>query len=99
LYLCASLHGLLDAGSSAHEETRNAVARMIVIRKGSEPWVFTAEEVLGVQHVARERLRPVPSTLANPTVSFSQAVFRWDDRSVGFLDEERVFTALRSLGR
>jgi len=38
-------------------------------------------------------------TLANPTVSFSQAVFEWDGRSVGLLDEGRVFQALRSLGQ
>ena len=41
----------------------------------------------------------VPSTLANPAGSFSQAVFAWGEgRSVGLLDEPRVFAALRRLG-
>ena len=72
---------------------------MVVIRQGAETWVFTADEVLGVHRVPRDRLRPAPSTLANPAVSFSQAVFAWDERSVGYLDEQRVFTALRSVGQ
>jgi chemotaxis-related protein WspD len=92
--LCVSLHGLL--GVTAPE----APTRLIVLRDGAraETWAFAADEVLGVQNVPRNRLRGVPSTLANPTVGFSQAVFSWNDRSVGLIDEQRVFTTLRSLG-
>jgi chemotaxis-related protein WspD len=99
LYLCASLHGLLGVVPRSVETAGVPPAsRMIVIRKGSESWVFTAEEVLGVPRVPPDVLRNVPSTLANPTVSFSQSVFDWKGRSVGLLDEERIFQALRSLG-
>jgi chemotaxis-related protein WspD len=66
-------------------------------RNRAESWAFAADEVLGVQHVPRGRWRGVPSTLANPTVGFSQAVLSWKERSIGLLDEERVFMALRSL--
>jgi chemotaxis-related protein WspD len=100
LHLCASLHGLLgvvpQAGARADAD---ATPRMIVIRQGAESWVFTADEVLGVPRVPRRLLRNVPSTLANPTVSFSQSVLDWAGRSVGLLDEGRVFLALRSLGQ
>jgi chemotaxis-related protein WspD len=99
LHLCASLHGLLGVEPSPGGNGHGSVPRMVVIRQGNEPWVFPAEEVLGVHRVPRDQLRGVPSTLANPAVSFSQAVFAWDGRSVGYLDEQRVFTVLRSLGR
>ena len=69
---------------------------MIMIRHAAESWVFTAEEVLGVPRVPPKQWRSVPSTLADPTVSFSQAIFTWQGRSVGLLDEARVFAALRS---
>ena len=72
---------------------------MIVIRHEAESWVFTADEVLGVPRVPPDLWRSVPSTLANPTVSFSQSVFTWQGRSVGLLDEARVFAALGSLGQ
>ncbi len=41
---------------------------------------------------------PVPSTLVNPSVGFSQAILSWDGHSVGLLDEQRIFAALRELG-
>jgi chemotaxis-related protein WspD len=41
----------------------------------------------------------VSSSLADPEVSFSQAILSWEGRSVGYLDEQRVFAALRSIGQ
>jgi chemotaxis-related protein WspD len=94
IQLCVSLHGLLGVTAPG------APTRLIVLRDGAraETWAFAADEVLGVQIVSRNELRGVPSTLANPTVGFSQAVFSWNDRSVGLIDEQRVFMTLRSLG-
>jgi chemotaxis-related protein WspD len=101
LHLCASLHGLLGVEPSAEDngKPRGVSPRMIVIRQGNEPWVFAVDEVVGVHDVPRDHLRGVPATLANPTVSFSQGVFTWEGRSVGYLDEQRVFSGLRSLGQ
>jgi chemotaxis-related protein WspD len=76
-----------------------AGTRLVVIRDRdrSEIWVFPADEVLGVHRLPRAKLRSVSSSLANPEVSFSQAILSWQDRSVSFLDESRIFAALRSL--
>jgi chemotaxis-related protein WspD len=92
--LCVSLRGLLGV------ESTGASTRLVVLRDRdrSETWAFEADEVLGVHRVPRSHLRGVPSTLVNPAVGFSQAVLSWNDRSIGLLDEHRVFTALRSLG-
>ena len=94
IQLCVSLHGLL--GVSAPSDP----ARLVVLRdrERQETWAFPADEVLGVHHLPRGQVRSVPSTLVNPTVGFSQAVLSWNGRSIGLLDEQRVFTALRSLG-
>lgn len=75
--------------------------RLIVLRdrERSEIWAFTADEVHGVEHIPRRDVQGVPSTLSNPAVSFSQAILAWEGRSVGYLDDHRVFAALRSLGR
>lgn len=98
LLLGASLHGLLGVEPPEGPGARAPSPRMIVIRQGNETWVVSAEEVSGVQRVPRERLRPVPATLANTAVSYSQAVFDRDGRSVGYLDSRRVFDGLRGLG-
>ncbi len=94
--LCVSLHGLLGAAASASA----SASRLIVLydSKRAEKWVFSADEVLGVHKVPRSQWRSVPSTLVNPAVGFAEAVLSWKGRSVGLLDEQRVFTALRSLG-
>jgi chemotaxis-related protein WspD len=99
LYLCASLHGLLGVATAADPSGRGTIPRMIVIQHAHELWVVAADEVLGVQRVHRDQLRAVPSTLANASVNFSQAVFDRDGHSVGYLDPARVFAGLKDLGR
>ena len=91
--LCVSLHGLLGV-SAPSEPTRLVVLRD---RERQETWAFPADEVLGVHRLPRSQWRGVPSMLVNPAVGFSQAVVSWKGRSIGLLDEQRVFTALRSL--
>ena len=91
--LCISLHNLL--GVTAPESP----SRLVVLRDPdrAETWAFAADEVLGVRRVSRSQWRSVPSTLIDLTVGFSQAVLSWNGRSIGLLDEQRVFSAVRSL--
>ncbi len=91
--LCVSLHGLL--GINPTGEPR----RLIVLRdrRRAEFWVFGADEIVGIRRVPRDQWQPVPSTLANPAVGFSEAVFAWDSRAVGLLDERRIFDGLREI--
>lgn len=100
IQLCVSLHGLLGVEPAAGGAESGAKARLIVMRRDGDTWAFAADEVAGVRRVPRGDLQKVPSTLANPAGSYSQAVFAWgDDRSVALLDDPRVFAALRSLGQ
>jgi chemotaxis-related protein WspD len=73
-------------------------AFLAVVEDGPERWVFAADEVLGVHRVPKSALRKVPGTLANPLTSFTQAVFTWEDHHVGYLEEQRLLSAFRSLG-
>jgi chemotaxis-related protein WspD len=99
LQLCVSLHGLLEIDPPDTDLDGSSSPRLVVIRQQGETWAFPADEVVGVHRVAVDRLQKVPSTLANPTGSYSRAVFAWDEgRSVDVLDEPRVFEALRRMG-
>jgi chemotaxis-related protein WspD len=91
--LCVSLHGLLGTETASPSQ-------LVVLhdRDRAETWAFGADEVLGVERVPQSRWRELPSTLSNPAVGFSQAVLSWNGRSIGLLDEQRIFAALRSLG-
>ena len=113
LQLCFSLHALLGVhdsiarppvSTSDHPNPgagRATAQRLVVLRDRarSEVWACSADEVHGVEHFAKGDMQSVPSTLANPAVGFSQAILPWNGRSVGFLDEQRVFAALRSIGQ
>jgi chemotaxis-related protein WspD len=91
--LCVSLHGLLGVDAPPTS------LRFVVLcdRDRAQTWAFAADEVLGVQRVPRSQWRTVPSTLSNPAVGFSQAVLSWNGKSIGLLDEQRVFAAFRNL--
>jgi chemotaxis-related protein WspD len=93
--LCVSLHGLLGITPSG------PATRLVVLRdrERGETWVFSADQVLNAQRVPGSQWRSPPTTLANPDVAFSEAIVSWNDRTIGLLDERRIFTALRSLGR
>lgn len=91
-----------EAGGDVHVAgTPPSKSRLIVLRDRdrSETWIFPAEEVLGVHRLPRTQVLSVSSSLANADISFSQAILRWQDREVSFLDEQRVFAALRSIGQ
>ena len=99
LRLCVSLHGLLEIEPTDPDFEPPPAPRLVVIRKEAEVWAFPADEVVGVRRLPQAQLQKVPSTLANPSGSFSRAVFAWDDqRSVDVLDESRVFETLRRMG-
>jgi chemotaxis-related protein WspD len=76
----------------------NCGARLVVIRRDASTWVFEADEVPGVRRFPQDVLKNVPSTLANPESSFSKSIIHWHDRSVGYLDENRLFSALGGRG-
>jgi chemotaxis-related protein WspD len=104
LQLQVSLHGLLGVARDEPPRAQPArhtaaVPRLVVIQGDGQTWVFTSDEVLGIHRFSRGKVSAVPSTLANPANSFSEAVIDWEGKSVGLLDRQRLFAALRRLGR
>ena len=106
LQLMVSLHGLLGveargqaAGEGGSISAKGATHRLVVMKPEGTTWVFMADEVAGVERFARSKVLSVPSNLANPTHSFSQSVIPWNEHSVGFLDDQRVQSALKGAGQ
>jgi chemotaxis-related protein WspD len=72
-------------------------ARLLVVDRvdaSAGRWVCGVDEVGGVQRVVRSALRAVPSTVSQANTRFCQALFEWQERTVGLLDEGRVFAGL-----
>jgi chemotaxis-related protein WspD len=102
LSLCFSLRGLLRIEGDARPEeaeARRAAPRFVVMEKRREKWVFPVDEVHGVEAFAASALGAVPVTVSKGTANYARGVLRWENRSVGYLDDERLLGALRrSLG-
>ena len=107
LQLCMSLHALLGPADGpattdpSAPVTHGATARMLVVERagedGTERWVVGADEVAGVHRLARGETRAVPATVGHAQARCSTALFTWQDRTVGLLDETRLFEGLRGM--
>ena len=88
LLLLVSMHGLLHIDGAAP-------ARLVVIQRGDESWVFAADEVHGVQRFAPGEVLPVPATVAHGAASLARGLLPFGERRVGYLDGDALFAALR----
>jgi chemotaxis-related protein WspD len=102
LLVCVSLAQLLaiegQAEDPASRDRRAAQRRLLVVRERGLRLAFPVDEVHGTLRFDDAELKPVPSTVARATASYSRAVLPWNGHAVGVIDEELLFHSLnRSL--
>ena len=111
LQLCVSLSALLGLEGRTERATKTAAApvaegdhaaspaRLLVVERvgesGAERWVFGVDQVAGVHRVPRSAMRAVPSTVSQSGTRHCQALFDWQERAIGLLDDARLFDGLR----
>ncbi len=93
LHLCVRLDLLL--GVAATEKSDPELRRLVVIRRDSDCWAFTADEVDQVHRLLLPDLSGSAPTLARAQTKFTRGVFPHGKRSVGLLDEPRLFQSLQ----
>jgi chemotaxis-related protein WspD len=93
LHLCVRLDLVL--GVATVEAESDADRRLVVIRRETDCWVFTADEVDEVHRVLLSELLPTVPTLSRAHVKFTRGVFAHHERAIGLLDDARLFHALR----
>jgi chemotaxis-related protein WspD len=91
LHLCISLHKLFG-----EEEPPNAprTARLLVARHAGEDWAFPVDQVEGMHDVAETAIEPLPATLQNVEVVYTQGLFHSGEKTVAIIDENLLFGAL-----
>ncbi|KVE38425.1 chemotaxis protein CheW [Burkholderia sp. TSV86] len=99
LRVAVSLAQLLGLDTSASGVAlRAGFTRMLVVAHRGDPVVFPVDEVEGVLRFAASEWMPAPATVARAGDAHSRGVFGWRGRTVGLLDEDRLFDSLaRSL--
>jgi chemotaxis-related protein WspD len=95
LHLCVRLDLLLGIPEPDAAGQARSNPRLVVIRDAADGWVFAADEVDQVHRLAARDLTPPAPTLARATAKVTRGVFHSAGRSVGLLDEGRLFRAIR----
>ena len=96
IQICVSLGALLKL--AAEPETRSPQlqdGRMLVVEHSGETWVFPVDKVHGTFRYELESLRPLPSTLEKTAHSLSRGTIVWEGKTVGCLNGDAIFSALR----
>lgn len=98
LHLCAHLDAVLGVRREP-DSAKRPQPRLLVVRRESERWVFPVDEVDEVHRFSRQALTGSPATLSRSLARLTRGVFHHNDRSIGLLDEERLFHTLRGKTR
>lgn len=98
LQLCVSLKGMLGLDgeySCAQDEDQQRMARLVVIEKEDDCWVFPADEVLGVFHFASSEIQELLTTPTEGAALTLKGRVYWQEKQVSYLDETVLFDTLK----
>ncbi|MEL6468966.1 MAG: chemotaxis protein CheW [Cyanobacteria bacterium J06623_4] len=102
--------GLSDnaAASYASGSSKNLTARakgkiyprMMVVKKShgqgeSDVWVFEVDELDGIHAIWYDQIEAAAAGITTDAIACTSQVFVWQGHRVNFLDDERLFEALR----
>jgi chemotaxis-related protein WspD len=98
LYLCVRLDRLLGITRKENDGRAedNPAARLLLVRRDGERWVFPVDEVAQVHRFPAAALTRAPATVARAAGRVTRGVLTWEGRSVGCLDEGWLFQAVRA---
>jgi chemotaxis-related protein WspD len=95
LLVCVSLVTTLGLSG---ETGAGPTARLAVVSRDGDRFVFVADEVGGLFRFEESELSPVPATLAHAQATYTRGMLAWRDRPVGVIDDQLLFYTLnRSL--
>jgi chemotaxis-related protein WspD len=97
LLMCVALRDLLGVESAQDAAAANGVAatgRLLVVQRDGLRAVCPVDEVHGIERVHMRELGAVPATIAGADSTYTRSTLRWRDRTVGVLDEQRLFHAV-----
>jgi chemotaxis-related protein WspD len=94
LHLCIQLDLLLALATTKADDVEDQ-PRILVVRRDQDTWVFLAHEVDQVHRLPVSTLVLPAPTLSRASSKLSRGVFKVGGRSVGLLDEVKLFQAVQ----
>jgi len=89
-----SLLGIAKAEQIFHDEFQTVYARMIVMNVAGQNYVFPVSEIKGLLQYSEADRAPLPETIRASSASYMSGVIKWDDMTIGCLDEALLTSQL-----
>jgi chemotaxis-related protein WspD len=84
------------ASTTSEPGAKQPTPRLLLASHGGETLAFPVDEVDRVYRFPADDLSAVPPTLRRAAARFARGVFRCENRAIGYLDDGRLFDALRA---
>ena len=98
LRICVSLGNLLGLHQgeiTSKDLGYDVFARMILIDRDDDQFVFPVTEVHGTHRFAGNELHGVPSTIGKAKATYTRHILTWKERNVACLDDELLLYTLK----
>ena len=96
LHLLVRMDELLGLSAAGEKAQMTRKSRMILAGTPSNLWAFVVGEVDRVRRFPASEALAAPATVARSSARFSRGVLAGNGRSIGLLDDAKLFEALRS---
>ena len=97
LQLCFSLKSLLGMDSSNSNRNYDSLfgIRFVEMEQDGFSWVFQVDEIMDIQNYDLDQTMNIPLNVADAGSSYIKSVFQFENRTVGFLDDELIISFLK----
>lgn len=98
LRVCVSLGNLLgleQGEKTAADFGYDVFARMVLIAKDDEQFVFPVTEVFGTHRHEEHELKSVPVTISKAKATYTRNILHWKENHVACLDDELLLYTLK----
>jgi chemotaxis-related protein WspD len=98
LRICISLGNLLGLHQgelTSRDLGYDVFARMMLIDRDGEQFVFPVTEVQGTHRFSSQELHAVPTTIGKAKATYTRHILKWKERNVACLDEELLLYTLK----
>jgi chemotaxis signal transduction protein len=92
--VCVSLHAVLGVETGDGDGT--GIRRWLLLKLGGDRWVAPVDEIMGVVHVDRKTIQPLPATLERSPDPASTGIFEIDERRVSLLAPDPLLRRFRA---
>ena len=95
LLVCVSLGRMLGIADADHASPTPAQSCLLVVQHEGVRAVCAVDQVHGIHHLQTRQLQDVPATVGKSASTYTKKVLPWQEHSVGILNEQVLFIAMK----